>query len=109
LAQPLLGSLQHRYYKANGRTSVFGYAHRWIGRGAIILGIINSGLGLQLASGDIEVPKSSYIRNFVLAGTLVSIWLVVALFASFARPKTGPSLKADGIGEGGKHVKEVAA
>jgi len=83
LFQPLLGMLQHRFFKKTGKTSVFGIAHRWIGRGAIILGIINDGLGLQLAKNDIIVPKSTYVRNFVIAGVLFLIWVGVAVWDNF--------------------------
>jgi hypothetical protein len=85
--QPVLGSLQHRYFKRTGGKSLFGYAHRWIGRGAIILGIINNGLGLHLASFDVVVPARSWIRNFVFVGVLVSIWFGFIFYDTFARPR----------------------
>jgi len=78
--QPLLGSLQHRYFRRTGKKSVYAYMHRWIGRGAIILGIINNGLGFKLASNDRIIPNSSYIRNFVIAGGLVLIWFGLVIF-----------------------------
>ena len=78
--QPILGILQHRYFKKNGGKSVFGYIHKWVGRGAIILGIINNGLGFQLADDtDVIVPIGSFIRNFVLAGVLGLIWMVKSM------------------------------
>src|ERR1700753_1009260 len=80
--QPILGNLQHRHFKKTGGKSIFAYMHRWIGRGAILLGIINNGLGLQFASNDIYVPNRSYIRNFVLAGILVFIWLAPVIYES---------------------------
>jgi hypothetical protein len=78
--QPLLGTLQHMYFKRTGRKSVYAYMHRWIGRGAIILGIINNGLGFQLASNDTTIPKTSYIRNFVIAGGLALIWFALVIY-----------------------------
>jgi Eukaryotic cytochrome b561 len=93
LFQPIMGFLQHRYYKKTGGRSVFGYAHRWIGRCAIILGIVNNGLGFQLASSDIIVPKSSYIRNFILAGVLVSIWLSLIIYDTFSTRRHGAAAK----------------
>jgi hypothetical protein len=54
--------------------------HRWIGRGAIILGIINNGLGFQLASNDTTIPKTSYIRNFTIAGALALIWFALVIY-----------------------------
>jgi hypothetical protein len=85
--QPLLGSLQHMYFRRTGRKSVYAYLHRWIGRSAIILGIINNGLGFQLASYDINIPKTSYIRNFVLAGALALIWFALVIY-DWVSPQT---------------------
>jgi hypothetical protein len=90
LFQPLLGALQHRHFKRTGKKSAFGYAHRWLGRGAIILGIINDGLGLQLAENDIIVPTSTYIRNFVIAGVLLFIWAGLALWDTFSSKTDAP-------------------
>ena len=78
--QPILGILQHRHFKKTGGKSIFAYMHRWIGRCAIVLGIINNGLGFQLASTNVIIPNSSYIRNFVFAGGMVSIWLGLVLY-----------------------------
>lgn len=82
--QPVLGVLQHRYFKRTGGKSLFAYLHRWIGRGAIALGMINSGLGFQLAeTTGIIVPTSSYVRSYVLLGALVCIWLSLVGFGEF--------------------------
>jgi hypothetical protein len=82
--QPIMGILQHRYFKKTGGKSIFAYLHRWTGRGAIILGMINSGLGFQLASttGYI-VPTSSYVRNCVLIGVLTSIWASLVVYDTY--------------------------
>jgi uncharacterized membrane protein (DUF485 family) len=81
--QPIMGVLQHRYFKKRGGKSIFAYLHRWIGRGAIVLGMINSGLGFQLAETNITVPTRSYIRSYVLLGVLVSIWFSLVVYDEF--------------------------
>ncbi|OBT54678.1 hypothetical protein VE04_05686 [Pseudogymnoascus sp. 24MN13] len=81
--QPIMGILQHRHFKKRGDKSIFAYLHRWIGRGAIILGMINSGLGFQLAQTNVIVSTGSYIRNYVLLGFFVSIWLSLVLYDEF--------------------------
>jgi hypothetical protein len=48
LIQPAMGVLQHLHFRKTGRKSIYGYIHRWNGRVAIILGMINQGLGFQL-------------------------------------------------------------
>jgi len=78
--QPILGTLQHMYFKKTGRKSIYAYMHRWIGRSAIILGIINNGLGFQLARNDTYIPNTSLIRNFVIAGGLALIWFALVIY-----------------------------
>jgi len=76
LLQPALGLLQHRYFKKTGRKSVYGYTHRWVGRVAIILGWINSGLGFKLVGMDL-VSTSSLVREYVLLGVLGGLWFLL--------------------------------
>ncbi|KIW31643.1 uncharacterized protein PV07_03260 [Cladophialophora immunda] len=73
LFQPALGLLQHRYFKKTGKKSMFAYIHRWLGRIAICLGWINSGLGFQLVPISL-VATHSLVRNFVIMGVLGGIW-----------------------------------
>jgi len=84
--QPAMGILQHLYFKKTGGKSIFAYLHRWIGRGAIALGMINSGLGFQLASHNIIVPTHSYVRSYVLLGVLVSVWLGLVVYDDLNKP-----------------------
>lgn len=97
--QPIMGILQHRYFKKRGGKSIFAYLHRWIGRGAIVLGMINSGLGFQLASTNVIVPTGSYVRSYVLLGVLVSVWLSLVVYDGLRvrRPKTVPDARTNGV------------
>lgn len=94
LFQPAMGYIQHRHFKKTGGKSPFAYAHRWLGRSMIVLGMINTGLGFQLASSNIVVPTSSYIRSYVLLGVLVTIWSSLVLFDQFKSPRR--SVATDG-------------
>jgi hypothetical protein len=76
LFQPALGILQHLYFKRHGKKSVFAYIHRWIGRVAICLGWINSGLGFQLVPISL-VSSGSLARNFTLMGILGLTWFAL--------------------------------
>lgn len=89
--QPAMGILQHRHFKKTGGKSVFAYAHRWLGRGAIALGIVNNGLGFQLARTNVIVPTRSLVRNFVLMAFLVSIWFALVMFDTFQARRTKPA------------------
>jgi hypothetical protein len=78
--QPITGLLQHRHFKKRGDKSVFAYLHRWIGRGTIVLGMINSGLGFQLAKTNVIVSTRWYIWSYVLLGVFVSLWCSLVLY-----------------------------
>lgn len=106
LLQPIMGILQHRYFKKTGGRSIFGIVHCWIGRGAIVLGMINSGLGFQLAERNTIVPNRSYIRNYVLLGVLVSVWISVIILDKFIWQR--PTRVVDG-GEAGASDKKAAS
>ncbi|GFP59091.1 hypothetical protein TASIC1_0012009400 [Trichoderma asperellum] len=77
---PLLGLLQHRYFKRTGGKSKFAYMHRWLGRGAIITGMINTGVGFQLAQKNVIIHASSYVRSYVILGILTTIWVSLILY-----------------------------
>ncbi|PGH12090.1 hypothetical protein AJ79_04489 [Helicocarpus griseus UAMH5409] len=83
LMQPALGIIQHRYFQKTGRdensSSIFGVMHRWIGRVAVILGMVNCGLGFQLAEIKKRDDKESLISSLVLMGVLVPLWLLALL------------------------------
>ncbi|KAG6060957.1 hypothetical protein E4U17_003027 [Claviceps sp. LM77 group G4] len=66
--QPVLGWLHHQYYVQHQRRGAISHAHVWFGRILIILGMINGGLGLQLAGND---------RAFVIA-----YCVILAVFAA---------------------------
>jgi hypothetical protein len=61
--QPVIGFLHHRYYKKYQTRGVISYAHIWYGRLIMFIGILNGGLGLQLAGA----PKSFTIAYSVIA------------------------------------------
>ncbi|PGH32676.1 hypothetical protein GX50_04523 [[Emmonsia] crescens] len=81
--QPALGIVQHRYFERARfgyvNSNIFGVVHRWVGRGAIVLGMFNSGLGFQLVGVGTNVQKGALIRNFALMGVFISLWFSVVL------------------------------
>jgi hypothetical protein len=80
LIQPAMGILQHLHFRKTGEKSIYGYIHRWNGRVAIILGMINQGLGFQLVGIGIEVHTHSLVRNFVILGVLGVLWFALAMW-----------------------------
>ncbi|KAI9788264.1 MAG: hypothetical protein M1816_007030 [Peltula sp. TS41687] len=82
LAQPALGLIHHFQFVKRRTPTNWGRTHVWYGRGLIILGVINGGLGLQLADNT-EGGKIAY---GVVAGVMFCVYLViVALFMSRKR------------------------
>jgi len=81
--QPLGGFLHHRYFKKYGRRSTVSYAHIGIGRIAIILGMINGGLGLQLAG----VQGSSVIAYSVIAAVMGLLYIASIVYGERKRSK----------------------
>lgn len=73
LLQPVWGILQHRVTLRTGKKSFWAYLHRWVGRFALTLAMINGGLGFILTKGF-----SSYSAGRLKAYISVSVimWLI---------------------------------
>jgi hypothetical protein len=81
LFQPAMGLVQHLYFRRTGKKSIAAYVHRWFGRTAITLGIINAGLGFRLTGiGTSVAPTGAVIAFGVVAGL---VWVGYALTVSF--------------------------
>lgn len=93
--QPVLGLLHHRSYKKTGRRGVFSFAHLGIGRIAVILGIVNGGLGIMLAG---DAPKKYTIAYSVVGGVMGLAYIAAIIFGEAKRSK---DMKR-GIGRDGK-------
>lgn len=85
LTQPITGFIHHRLFKKNGSRTGTSYMHLWIGRGAILLGIINGGLGLQLA----EEGNTAKIAYAVVAAIIGVVYVACAVMGEMKRKK-GP-------------------
>lgn len=79
LVQPSLGLLHHRNFKAVQKRTLPSYLHLWNGRVAILLGIVNGGLGLQVA-GARDTAKLAYT---IVAAIFGGTWVVLALLSEF--------------------------
>ncbi|KAK6331819.1 hypothetical protein TWF718_002360 [Orbilia javanica] len=100
--QPIVGLIHHWLFKAKGRRTILAYIHTYWGRGLIILGIINGGLGLQLADNT----TGGTIAYSVVAGVLGLAWLAAsALYyirggsKAVLNAKLEKPLSADGLRE----------
>lgn len=99
--QPISGLIQHATYKRRaaavkagkatklpGRT-VAGYAHLWLGRGLIVLGMINGGLGLRLAArSPYETNKQAKaIAYGVGAGVMFLLYVAFVVSGEIRRSR----------------------
>ncbi|KAK3617940.1 hypothetical protein LTR22_026544 [Elasticomyces elasticus] len=53
ILQPAFGFLHHHLYKKYQRRTAWSHVHVWIGRVAIVLGVINGGTGLKLGHAPV--------------------------------------------------------
>lgn len=93
--QPILGAIHHRLFKkrvekmkagksgpAPGRT-IPGHLHLWLGRFLIVLGIVNGGLGIQLAGRtpfqSDQSTRTAGIVYGVVAGIMFLAYLIIVV------------------------------
>ncbi|PBP20268.1 CBD9-like protein [Diplocarpon rosae] len=85
LLQPFTGLAHHLLYKRSGQPNAATYPHVWWGRAIVTLGIINGGLGLQLASNT----RDGEIAYGVIAGVMWLAWMGIIVLA-FIRGRGEP-------------------
>jgi hypothetical protein len=88
--QPLLGVLHHNHFKRYNKRSFWSYGHIWFGRIAIILGIVNGGLGLGLAkrTGFMAPSEGAVIGYSVVAGFFGLAYILAAIFGERKRTRS---------------------
>ncbi|KAK3114566.1 hypothetical protein LTR53_006975 [Teratosphaeriaceae sp. CCFEE 6253] len=84
LIQPVLGWMHHLLYKKHAGRTAWSHAHLTVGRVAVLLGIINGGLGLQLARASMR----EYIAYGVVAGVVGVAYLAAIGLGEWKRKKT---------------------
>ncbi|KAI8957571.1 hypothetical protein F5Y11DRAFT_339144 [Daldinia sp. FL1419] len=81
--QPPLGIAHHSKFKRLRRRTSFSYAHLWLGRISITLGIINGGLGLKLANAS----RGLIIAYSIVSGFAWLLWVIFAVVGELRRRK----------------------
>ncbi|WPG99023.1 Hypothetical protein R9X50_00182700 [Acrodontium crateriforme] len=89
--QPFLGLMHHFSYQKHSIESFWTYAHIWIGRVTITLGIVNGGLGLLLATQTgVHVPSQEAIIAYgSIAGLFWFMYVLSIVYASNRRMLPG--------------------
>lgn len=90
LFQPILGLVHHFAFKKYSRRAVWSYAHIWLGRIVITVGIINGGLGLRLSKkiGRYPASQGAIIGYAVVAALVWLIYVAAAIYGENKRRKT---------------------
>ncbi|KAK6346074.1 hypothetical protein TWF730_010406 [Orbilia blumenaviensis] len=73
--QPIVGFIHHWLFKAKGKRTILADIHVYWGRALLILGIVNGGLGLDLANNT----TGGKIAYAVVAGVMGLAWLVATV------------------------------
>lgn len=82
--QPIFGWLHHMHYVKHQRRGVISHVHIWYGRLLIILGIINGGLGLQMAGS----PTRFVVAYCVVAALMTVMYLCSVTFGIFRKRRS---------------------
>lgn len=90
VVQPVLGWAQHLFYRRFKRRGGLGWGHVVLGRGLLVLGVVNGGLGIGLARRDREgmAPGKAYIG---VAASMGMFYVVAILFTAWWRRGRGES------------------
>ncbi|KAL1867893.1 hypothetical protein Daus18300_006168 [Diaporthe australafricana] len=83
LVQPLLGYIHHRQFKRYQERRLASHLHLWDGRIAIVLGIVNGGLGLKLADAS-DTLKLAYT---IVAAIFGGAWIALAVLSECRRSR----------------------
>lgn len=86
--QPVLGILQHLYFRKAERRGVFGWIHLLLGRAILVLGLVNGARGFKLAYDNKTAPY------FAVLGIVCAFYVGVLLWDWLA-----PRYKARKAGE----------
>lgn len=86
--QPILGWAHHRHYLKHQQRGLVSHVHIWYGRVLMALGIINGGLGLQLASA----PVKYIVVYSVASGIIAILYLAGAVLALRRKSQRGKGL-----------------
>jgi hypothetical protein len=87
IAQPIFGIMHHKLFKKHGTRTIWSYLHIWHGRAAIVLGMINGGLGIRLAGNASMGQKIAYA---VVAAVMGLAYIGAIIYGELKRRKEQP-------------------
>jgi hypothetical protein len=96
--QPILGWLHHQYYLKHTQRGLISHAHIWYGRALMLMGIVNGGLGIELAEGGTDIT----VAYCVLAAVFVIVYVASIVIRSMRKPTIRSSSSSERNGSASK-------
>jgi hypothetical protein len=84
--QPILGWLHHLHFLKHRERGLVSHAHIWYGRVLMVIGIVNGGLGLQLASA----PSALNVAYAIVSAAVSILYIAGAILGAVRRKKNNP-------------------
>ncbi|KAI1485115.1 hypothetical protein F5X96DRAFT_369013 [Biscogniauxia mediterranea] len=96
--QPALGYLHHVQYVRSGgsRRGAASHAHVWYGRALMVLGVVNGGLGLQLAG----TGRGLVVAYAVVAAVVFAAYLAGAAFGEVRKARAARGSSSSSVVDG---------
>lgn len=104
--QPAYGFVHHALFKKHGRRTWWSYLHLGIGRFGILAGMINGGLGIQLAG---NVPQKGIIGYAVVAGVMALLYLAAIIYGERRRKSVAKMPVVSGTGDKAMLLRDMGA
>lgn len=101
--QPFLGVLHHRHFVRNEGRGLVSHFHIWWGRLLMVMGIINGGLGLQLALAPRSVIIGYSVASAVLFLAYVAAKVIGSCFLGPKRAQKNPNSDMSVSGNGRRY------
>jgi len=95
LLQPFFRYMHHYRYIRTQQRSALAPLHVWYGCALLLIGILNGGLGLQLASGSLAYSRAGMITYSVLAEVAGLALLGLIVYIHVAKTKANQRAKVD--------------
>jgi hypothetical protein len=96
ILQPLSGYLHHMHYMKHQRRGPVSYAHIAFGRSLMLLGVINGGLGLQLAGAGMKLVTAYAVVSAIMGVAYAGIKGITSFRKRKAAAVGGKGIKIPG-------------
>ena len=82
-----MGLLHHLQFKKFQRRGIFSYAHLWVGRCMVTLGMVNGALGIKIGHNTPQNYTALETMYGIFAGIVWCVWMTAAVSDEIKRWK----------------------